>query len=78
MSAPPDPQSTGMRRLIGTVLLVIGGLWVLLSGLCTLAFGVGFLTSGEWEGVGLALFIGVPVVAAGCGVYLLGRFLRRA
>jgi hypothetical protein len=76
-----------MQKLIGGILLAVGGLIAGLSGLCTIVVVGGSLASpGEWTpgdfgGIAGSLMIvlifgGIPF-AIGAGLFLLGRSLLR-
>lgn len=64
-----------MIRFLGLILITLGALWVALSGLCTLVFAISFLQSGPMSDVGVALFVGIPSIAAGFALFLFGRYL---
>lgn len=82
MNAPATPPPTSVRRMIGLVMIVVGGLWMALSGLCSAAFAVGMLTesNGNFREA-LSIFPMILLVggfSAGIGlvVYVVGRALR--
>lgn len=66
------------RRLFGLILIVAGVLWLVSTGLCTLAF-VAFvvqaygITSGDLMTI---LIVAGPSTLIGAGLYLFGRRLR--
>lgn len=80
MSSEYGPSAS---RLLGTILLVIGALWMALSGACTVVFA--------WLGLGMARgdfrqFLSVLPLALGVGaisiligwlIWRVGKFLRR-
>jgi hypothetical protein len=87
MTAPPNPEADRtVARLFGAMLMVVGVLIMALSGLCSLGVlgmmlmemfrsplgSVGAVTMVPM----IAIFGGVPM-AAGFGVFTLGRGLRR-
>lgn len=72
-----------LGRFIGLILIAIGVLWMVASGLCTAAFGVSLF----WEGTAsdlaetssillLMLVYGGVSALVGLGVYAIGRWLR--
>ena len=63
------------REVFGYILLALGGLWLFLTGTCTLLFASGFLLSGDIGSVGTSLVVGAPAILLGVGVFLLGRRL---
>ncbi len=71
-------MSNDTRRFIGLVLIVTGVLWLVSTGLCTLAF-VAFvlqaygITSGDLMTI---LIVAGPSTLIGAGLYLFGRRLR--
>lgn len=77
MTTSPPPASD-IRRLIGLILIVVGVLWLVTTGLCTLVF-VAFvvqaygLTSGDMMTI---LIVAGPSTLIGAGLYLFGRRLR--
>jgi hypothetical protein len=85
MSVEPQPAGDDrtVAKLFGVLLMVVGGLIVVLSGLCSLTFftmmaahpgpGAGELASG----VGVVLIFGGVPLAVGAGVFMAGRFLWR-
>jgi len=87
MSEDPSPPGPGVViKLFGAMLMALGGLIALLSGLCSLAFLAAMLRSfsqnvGSGQGAMSALpvvllFGGVPF-AAGIGLIIVGRFVYR-
>ena len=66
------------RRFFGLVLIVVGVIWLVTTGLCTLIF-VTFvvraygLTSGDMQTI---VIVAVPSALIGWGLYVLGRRLR--
>lgn len=77
-----DSSGGSVRRFIGLVLAVIGGLWVVSSGLCGAWSVVSLLTSESayysevYLWVLIALVISGISAAMGYGVYVVGRGLR--
>lgn len=72
------PQSSAGRRILGGILLAIGVLLVVLSGLCT----AGFIVMGVVEGdVAMAIttgpVFGGPFILVGALLWWGGRALRR-
>lgn len=65
-----------LRRLIGRALIVIGLLWVVMTGLCNMGFLAQMFGEGDWSNADLVLIIGVPSALIGGIIYALGRWLR--
>lgn len=65
-----------LTRLIGLILVVIGALWLVLTGLCTAVFAVGVAGEGNLNDIGGVLSIGVPSAVIGGIIYAIGRWLR--
>ena len=80
----PDPATTADRtvvKLFGVLLMVVGGLVAVLSGLCSAAVMVAGLANGFHAQLLAALLLpavfgGVPFLA-GAGVFWIGRSLWR-
>jgi hypothetical protein len=75
MTTSPPPASN-LSRLIGLILVVIGTLWLVLTGLCSGAFLVGLLGEGNLRDIGAVLSIAVPSALIGAAIYGIGRWLR--
>lgn len=71
----PKPPTT-VTRLIGLILIVIGTLWLVLTGLCSGAFLIGLLGEGNLRDIGVVLTIGIPSALIGGAIYAIGRWLR--
>jgi hypothetical protein len=65
-----------LGRFVGLVLVVVGVLWLVLTGLCTAAFAIGLLGEGNLNDIGGVLSIGVPSAVIGGAIYAIGRWLR--
>lgn len=65
-----------MRQFFGLVLVVVGGLWLALSGLCTAGFGVAFMQQGQFSDIWPVLLIGIPSLVIGYVLFAFGRWLR--
>jgi hypothetical protein len=65
-----------IARFIGLILIVIGVLWLALTGLCSAAFAIGLLGEGNLSDVGAVFMIGVPSALIGAVIYAIGRWLR--
>ncbi len=75
MTASPRP-GTDITRLIGLILVVVGILWLVLTGLCTTAFAIGLLGEGNLGDVTVILTIAIPSALIGGLIYAIGRWLR--
>ncbi|MFM9862722.1 MAG: hypothetical protein ACKVRO_03860 [Micropepsaceae bacterium] len=71
-----SPPGNDLARLIGLILIVIGTLWLVLTGLCSGAFLIGFLGQGNLSDIGAVFAIGIPSALIGGIVYAIGRWLR--
>lgn len=74
MTTPP--LGNDLTRLIGLILVVIGTLWLVLTGLCSGAFLIGLLGEGNLRDIGVVLTIGIPSALIGGIIYAIGRWLR--
>jgi hypothetical protein len=84
MSPPtPDSGGDGIARLFGFLLMAVGGLITLLSGLCSLGFLLATIESvvrapaSVAPMIGLILVFGGVPLAVGVGLFVLGRSLTR-
>lgn len=75
MTTSPSPAND-LTRLIGLILVVIGTLWLVLTGLCSGAFLIGLLGEGNLRDIGVILTIGIPSTLIGAIIYAIGRWLR--
>lgn len=71
----PNPPPT-VSRFIGLILVAVGTLWLVLTGLCTAVFAVGVAGEGNLNDIGGVLSIGVPSALIGIAIYAIGRALR--
>lgn len=71
-----EPPRNDLTRLFGLILIVIGTLWLVLTGLCSAAFFIGLLGEGNLRDVGVVLTIGIPSALVGGIIYAVGRWLR--
>lgn len=71
-----EPPRNDLTRLFGLILIVIGTLWLVLTGLCSAAFLIGLLGEGNLRDVGVVLTIGIPSALVGGIIYAVGRWLR--
>lgn len=69
-------EQPSIGRFIGLVFIVIGVLWLTLTGLCTVAFAIGLLGEGNLGDIGVILTIAVPSALIGGVIYAIGRWLR--
>lgn len=65
-----------LARLFGLILIVIGVLWLALTGLCTAAFAIGLLGEGNLGDISVILTIAIPSTLIGGLIYAVGRWLR--
>ena len=72
MSEPRN--STG--RFVGLILMSIGALWLVLTGLCTAGALVTIAAQGDLTDITLILIFSVPSAIVGGAFYFGGRFLR--
>jgi hypothetical protein len=76
-TAHNSPSSRGeLSRLVGLILIVIGTLWLVTTGLCSAVFAIGLTDSGNLNDLGVVLTIGVPSALIGAAIYATGRWLR--
>lgn len=68
--------TSNLPRLIGLILIVIGTLWLVLTGLCSGAFLIGLLGEGNLRDISVVLTIGIPSALIGAAIYAIGRWLR--
>lgn len=69
-------EQSSIGRFIGLILIVVGALWLAVTGLCTAAFAVGIAGEGNLNDIGGVLSIGVPSALIGAALYAIGRWLR--
>ncbi len=74
MTTPPPGND--LARLFGLILIVIGTLWLVLTGLCSAAFFIGFLGEGNLSDIGAVFTIAIPSALIGTAIYAIGRALR--
>ncbi len=72
----PAPTGNELRRFAGLILVAIGTLWLVLTGLCTAVFAVGVAGEGNLNDIGGVLSIGAPSAVIGGIIYAIGRWLR--
>jgi hypothetical protein len=78
-------QSAPTGGFLGTLLIVLGILWMLTAGACTGLFVIGGVAAMFRNGVaieaapalGVWLAIGLVCITPGLGLFLLGRAIRR-
>jgi hypothetical protein len=85
-----SPPASDVRRLIGRILIVMGTLWLVLTGLCSVAFLFSLWRGGDPlqggapmrfdEALGMTLYFGLPFIviggAIGAVIYAIGRRLH--
>lgn len=74
MSEPIPPAT--VSRFIGLILVAVGTLWLVLTGLCTAVFAVGVVGEGNLNDLTGVLSIGVPSAFIGIAIYAIGRALK--
>lgn len=76
MSDPSEPKHSKILQLLGIMLMAIGGMIAVLSGLCSLAYMASmFRTSGAGESffaLPFTLVVGGVPIAVGVGVFFGG------
>ena len=72
----PVEKSRELSRLIGLILIVVGAIWLVTTGLCSAAFAIGLADSGNFSDLAIILLVGVPSAMIGGVLYALGRWLR--
>lgn len=60
-----DPGTLAKRRLVGQLLAGAGVIVTFLCGLCTIASGLGMLSSSSSDGIGMVLVVGGIPTAVG-------------
>ena len=73
---PPVPAASPSGRFVGLILISIGVLWLVLTGLCTAAAFVTLMSEGNLSDIMLILTFSVPSAVLGGAVYFVGRLLR--
>ena len=68
-----EPGENGVRRFIGRVLIVVGTLWLALTGLCTAIIAIAHR---ENELAYIVLFCGTISALIGGMIYSIGAWLR--
>lgn len=77
MSDPaPIPGGSSTGRFVGLVLMSIGALWLLVTGVCTAGVLVTLAGEGDFSDIGLILVYAVPSAILGGAIYFGGRVLR--
>lgn len=72
--APGDLNDYLVARFLGFAFLLVGVLWMGLSGLCSLFMLQGVATGGvDLSGLGIILLIGGPSILIGFGIFAAGR-----
>ena len=76
MVEPAPQQHSASARFVGLILISIGVLWLVLTGLCTAAAFITMMTDGGLGDIMLILpFTAVSAILGGA-VYYVGRLLR--
>ncbi|MEQ1753715.1 MAG: hypothetical protein ABL973_06245 [Micropepsaceae bacterium] len=65
-----------MTRFFGLLLMTIGTMCIVLSGLCSALFAISFLQNGQQSDLSAVVIVGVPSVVTGAVIYAVGRWLR--
>jgi hypothetical protein len=76
MADPPPAPTNTTGRFVGLVLISIGVLWLVLTGLCTAGAFITLASQGDTTDVGLVLVFAVPSAILGGAIYFVGRLLR--
>jgi hypothetical protein len=69
-------QSDSVRRFAGLIVIVLGVLWLVFSGLCGGLYLMGFFIDGNWSNLRDAILILAPSALVGWLVIARGRALR--
>ncbi len=78
MTQDPQRERDPVPRFIGWALIVFGVLWMASAGVCTVA---AIVQPGGGDNSGYAVLImvvGLVSIAAGFGIFMLGRWLARS
>jgi hypothetical protein len=78
MTQEPQRERDSVPRFIGWALIVVGVLWMASAGVCTVAV---IVQPGGGDNSGFAaliIVVGLVSIAAGFGVFMLGRWLARS
>lgn len=73
---PPVPAGSPSGRFVGLILISIGVLWLLLTGLCTVFGLVSLMSEGNLGDILLVATITLPSALLGGAIYAVGRLLR--
>ena len=73
-----ESSTSEIGRFVGLLLIVVGVLWLVLTGLCSAAFALALIGEGNLNDVTGVLAIGVPSALIGGVIYAIGRWLRPA
>ncbi|MCE9521886.1 MAG: hypothetical protein K8S25_05575 [Alphaproteobacteria bacterium] len=76
MSDASKKSSSDLSRLVGLMLIVIGVIWLVTTGLCSAAFAIGLADGGNSNDMIIILVVGVPSAVIGGVIYWIGRLLR--
>ena len=76
MNGAQKESTNDLSRLIGLILIVIGAIWLVTTGLCSAAFAIGLADNGNSGDLAIVLLVGLPSAAIGGVIYAFGRWLR--
>jgi len=71
-----EQQPEAVSRFVGLLLIAVGVLWLVLTGLCSAAFVIALLAEGHPGDATGVLAIGLPSALIGGVIYAIGRWLR--
>ncbi len=71
-----DTNKSEVARFVGLLLVAVGVLWLVLTGLCTAAFVIALAAEGHLNDATGAFAIGIPSALIGGVIYAIGRWLR--
>lgn len=76
MTEPAPAQQSAAARFVGLILVSIGVLWLVLTGLCTAGALVSIASEGNLGDIGMILVFALPSAMIGGALYFGGRLLR--
>jgi len=71
-----NSTDSDISRLVGLILMVVGVIWLVTTGLCSAAFAIGLSDGGNSNDMAIILLVAVPSAVIGGVIYGIGRWLR--